>query len=480
MDTPFLRAVTARDPLIGRLLHDRYKVHKRIGKGGMGIVYLAEHVLLRRKVALKILGDRAFASDEMVARFHREATAAAAVGSEHIVDVTDMGMLEDGSFFIVLEYLEGAELALAIANDGPMPLGRAVHVISQLCDALTAVHSAGIVHRDLKPENLFLVSHEGETDFLKVLDFGVCKVFEDRTSGDRPLTRTGTSLGTPEFMAPEQIDGSEDADARADIYAAGAILYFALTGAAPFESASLPRLFMRVSSEPPPSLLALRPDLPPALDAVIKRALQKRPEDRYQSSAELRAALQPFAALPETAPVRARSHRVRVTHDSIPLPPKRTWLPRAPRARVAAIALGCVLLVALSVALSAAWHGHAAAPVRLRSPAQAANAAVKPSAPAADPSHDQAAAPNTAANVLAAPPAEPAQRDAARATHHSRLRKPSEPEQPSAAIAAEPAPEIAPAPAPVPSAAPEAVNSHPEKPKADYGIPQRELKPVFR
>jgi serine/threonine-protein kinase len=295
MESSYSNSIAPRDPLIGRVLHDRYKVEKRIGKGGMGIVYLAEHVLLRRKVALKTLSERAFASDELIARFHREATAAAAVGNEHVVGVTDMGQLDDGSYFVVLEYLDGIEVAHAVAEDGPFKVRRAARLIMQLCEALTAVHAAGIVHRDLKPENLFLVEKNGDRDFLKVLDFGVCKARGSERFGERPLTRTGASLGTPQFMAPEQIENSAAADARTDIYAAGAILFFVLTGRPAFDDAALPRLFMRICSEPPPPIRATRPELPEALEAVIARAMARDPDDRFQSSEELRAALEPFA-----------------------------------------------------------------------------------------------------------------------------------------------------------------------------------------
>jgi serine/threonine-protein kinase len=324
METPYVRAKAARDPLIGVVLHDRYKVEKRIGKGGMGIVYLAEHVLLRRKVALKTLSDRAFASEELVARFHQEAMAAAAVGNEHVVAVTDMGQLDDGSYFVVLEYLDGIELAFAVEENGALPVSRAVHIVLQLCDALTAVHAAGIVHRDLKPENLFLIERAGAPDFVKVLDFGVCKVLDAQRDGGGPLTRTGESLGTPQYMAPEQIEGCNHVDPRTDVYAVGAILFYALTGEEPFRDSALPRLLMRICSEPPPTLRSKRPDLPPALEAVITRAMHKDPADRYQSAAELREALEPFANAELEAPRSAWARSL------IPEPPRASLRPTEP------------------------------------------------------------------------------------------------------------------------------------------------------
>jgi serine/threonine protein kinase len=262
-------ARVVRDPLIGSVLHERYRLLRRIGRGGMGIVYLAEHVLIGRSYAVKVLSERANATDEMVARFHREAMAAASVGSEHVVEVTDMGQLDDGSYFIVMEYLEGLELAKAVAVDGAFDPGRAVRIVCQLCEALSAVHEKGIVHRDLKPENLFLVQQRGEGDFLKVLDFGVCKLLEgpaQRDSDLPALTRTNASLGTPQYMAPEQFHASARVDHRADIHAAAAVLYFMLTGKPPFDAPSLAQLAMRACVEPPPTLLAQRPELPAALD----------------------------------------------------------------------------------------------------------------------------------------------------------------------------------------------------------------------
>jgi serine/threonine protein kinase len=360
-------ARVARDPLVGSVLHERYRVIRRIGRGGMGIVYLAEHVLIGRKYAVKILSERANATDEMVARFHREAVAAAAVGSEHVVEVTDMGRLDDGTTFLVMEYLQGVELADAVSTSGPFAPDRAVKVTCQLCDALTAVHETGIVHRDLKPENLFLIAHEGDADFLKVLDFGVCKLLDgapDLADPDQPpLTRTNASLGTPQYMAPEQFQNSAGVDHRADIHAVGAILYFMLTGRPPFDAPTMGQLFMRICVEPPPPLLALRPELPPALDAVLRRALGKHPDDRYESAAALKAALLPFVDLRAsdappgiTLPAAITNPTLASTRDDRPKTGSRivgarpSWLP--PRSRwlrpllAGALVLGVIAVLA--------------------------------------------------------------------------------------------------------------------------------------
>jgi len=291
--------------LLGRVIEDRYRVCRRIGQGAMGVVYEALHLLINRKVALKTLAAHATLSPASVQRFRREAQAAAAVGNSHIVDVLDMGRIDEGTFYIVLEHLDGCDLGFALAVDGRFSVGRAVHILCQLCDALSAVHAAGIVHRDLKPENIFLIVRDGTRDFVKVLDFGVCK-FDDRDGGR--LTQPGDTVGTPQFMAPEQIEGRRDLDHRVDIYALGALLYYLLTGRAPFDAPNLPRLFLKICSEPSPSILQVDPTLPSELDALVRRAMQKEPERRYKTCAELKAALLPFvhavpslsATLPQT------------------------------------------------------------------------------------------------------------------------------------------------------------------------------------
>ena len=218
-----------KDPLIGQVIQGRYRVHRAIGSGAMGVVYEAHHLLIGRKVAIKVLTARGLLSGDCAARFRREARAAAQVGNSHVVDVLDMGQLDDGSLYIVLEHLAGVHLGWAVAQAGPFSVPRAKHVLCQLCDALSAVHAAGIVHRDLKPENIFLIARDGEPDFVKVLDFGVCR-FND---GDgMSLTGSGDMVGTPLFMAPEQVENQRHIDRRTDVYALGAILHFLLTGRA--------------------------------------------------------------------------------------------------------------------------------------------------------------------------------------------------------------------------------------------------------
>jgi serine/threonine-protein kinase len=280
------------DPLIGQVIQGRYRVGRTLGRGGMGVVYEAEHLLIGRKVAIKTLTARGSLSSAGSVRFRREAQAAASVGNSHVVDVLDMGQLDDGTLFIVLEHLDGVHLGWAVAESRRFSVQRAVRVLCQLCDALSAVHAAGIVHRDLKPENIFLIQRDGEPDFVKVLDFGVCK-FNDAQGVS--LTASGDMVGTPLFMAPEQVENLRDIDHRTDVYALGAILHFLLTGLAPFDAATLPKLFIRICTEPPPSLRAVDDNLPHDLDVIVQRALSKSREQRFESCLALKHALLPFS-----------------------------------------------------------------------------------------------------------------------------------------------------------------------------------------
>jgi serine/threonine-protein kinase len=336
---------TPSTPLIGQTLDGRYRIVRPIGKGGMGTVYLAEHVRLRSQVAVKTLLPELCGSADVVERFHREAVAAASIGSDHIAHVTDMGTLEGAGHYIVMEYLEGADLAWTVAKDGPLDVRRVLRVALQLCEALSAVHAAGIVHRDLKPENLFLVARGGQPDFLKILDFGICK-FREALDSMRRVTASGVALGTPQYMPPEQIEGRADIDARADIYAVGAILFFALAGMPPFDAPSVPGVFRRICLNDPPDLRALRLDVPVALCAVIGRALAKTPEERYSSALELRAALGAvldsleLPALPAVEPAPGASRPTEPQPRSSLIPGRRRWPGRLFLAGVAAGSVG--------------------------------------------------------------------------------------------------------------------------------------------
>jgi tRNA A-37 threonylcarbamoyl transferase component Bud32 len=280
------------DPVVGRLLSERYRVLRKLGEGGMAAVYLAEHVVIQKKVALKVLAPELARREELAARFLQEARAASRIGQENVIDISDYGRA-DGLAFFVMEYLEGHDLGAVLRATGAIGWPRARGIVVQICRALRAAHALGIIHRDLKPENVFLLEREGRADFVKLLDFGIAKVPGDLGGGDGPrLTRTGMIFGTPEYMAPEQAEG-KPTDHRADLYAVGCVLYHCLTGSAPFFADTFMAMLTKhlVEIAPPPSVR--RPDLniPPAVDALVARALEKDREHRFASAEVFMAAV---------------------------------------------------------------------------------------------------------------------------------------------------------------------------------------------
>ncbi len=280
----------AASRLVGTTLGGRYLVRRLVGEGGMGRVYEAEHLEIGKRVGLKILHPAYSRTPEVVERFRREARAASKVGHPHIVNVTDSGTTADGSFFFVMEFVEGVELGLVIYKEGPMQTTRMLVITEQVCQALQAAHDAGVIHRDLKPENILLVGKKGETDYVKVLDFGIAKssdVEEPQTSGRR-LTRPGVAMGTPEYMAPEQAAG-KPADPRSDIYAVGSIMYEMLTGTPPYDGDNVMEVLHKKANESPRPLSELRPEIPPVIEALIERAMAREPAQRPQTMAILAA-----------------------------------------------------------------------------------------------------------------------------------------------------------------------------------------------
>ena len=287
------------DPMIGSLIGGKYRILRRLGVGGMGSVYLGEHDVLKRRVAIKCLNNNYSQHEDLATRFHREALAANAVNSEHIVEVTDMGKLDDGTMFMVLEYLEGRDLSNLIEESGKLPFARVVNIVLQICSALAKVHEKGIIHRDLKPSNIYLIKRDSNPDFVKVLDFGVSK-FEVSLDGKKTaLTAIGETLGTPYYMSPEQVDGCCTVDSRTDIYSLGCIIFNALTGIHPFNADSLALLLCNICRQPPPSLRSHRPDVPEAFERVWFKTMAKQKEQRYSDCLELREALLPFRGVRE-------------------------------------------------------------------------------------------------------------------------------------------------------------------------------------
>ena len=279
----------------GTMLEGKYRVERLLGAGGMGSVWIAEHVTLHRAVAIKVLDSAAARRDPHAAqRFLREAQTAARLRSDHIVDVLDMGKFDDGTPFLVMELLEGDALSTRIRSAGRLSQGEAAQLVDQLLEGLGAAHAAGVVHRDIKPDNCFITQKNGR-DHLKLLDFGISKVAA--TSPDAPemrMTRTGVVMGTPYYMAPEQARGAKEIDHRCDLYAAGAILYECVTGRVPFEAESVNELLFKIVLEPlaPPGGLA--PELDEAFEGVVMRAMAREAADRFQTAEEFRNALAPF------------------------------------------------------------------------------------------------------------------------------------------------------------------------------------------
>jgi eukaryotic-like serine/threonine-protein kinase len=280
--------------LIGSTISDRYLIQKLLGEGGMGAVYQAEHTLMRKRMAIKVLHPEMTRLPEVVARFEREAMAAAHIDHPHVVTATDFGKLDDGSFFLALEYVEGMSLREVIAQ-GRLDLGRALHITRQIAGALQRAHMLKIVHRDLKPENVMLVDRDGDADFVKVLDFGIAKVqmgelgTNDRAGPEQNvLTQAGMVYGTPEYMAPEQALG-QPVDARADLYALGVITYEMLTGHRPFEADSKVALLgMQVTAPVPPmSVKSADANVPPEVEALVGRLLMKEATERTGDAKEI-------------------------------------------------------------------------------------------------------------------------------------------------------------------------------------------------
>lgn len=274
----------------GDVIADKYRIEAVVGRGGMSVVYRATHLHLDQLVAIKVLSAAALVMPEYVARLKREARAASRIRSEHVVRIFDIGELStNGIPYLVMEHLVGADLAGVLAKRGPLPLHFAVECVLQACEALAEAHALGIIHRDLKPANLFLIEGVDGSPCVKVLDFGISRMI--RRNALSQLTDPGTVLGTPSYMAPEQMEAAESIDARSDIWAIGAILFELLVGRPPFAGDSLPRLFVKIMRSKTPRPSAFRDDVDPGLDEVVARCLAIDPARRYATVADLAWAL---------------------------------------------------------------------------------------------------------------------------------------------------------------------------------------------
>ncbi len=311
-------------PTEGDIVAGKYRVDKILGRGGMGLVVGATHTLLDQRVAIKFL--TAEAEGELLARFGREARAVAKLKSEYVARVFDVGELEDGTPYMVMEYLAGKDLGDISKLRGKLPIEEAVLYILQACHAVAEAHGVGIIHRDLKPSNLFLTTTPDGENCVKVLDFGISKDTnaEPFSEGDGELTKTSMVLGTPYYMSPEQMRSARSVDARSDVWSMGAILYQLLTNDKPFRAASFPELVVKVLQEEPPPPTRRNSDIPAGLELVMLRCLQKDPGQRFANIAEFAIALAPFGP-PAADALAERIARVveRSTQVSLPAISKR-------------------------------------------------------------------------------------------------------------------------------------------------------------
>ncbi|MBI2897240.1 MAG: protein kinase [Deltaproteobacteria bacterium] len=290
------------DPMIGSVFAERYRIVRRIGEGGMGVVYEAEHVVIEKRVAVKLLRESYAGRADVLERFKQEAKSASRIGHENIVDITDFGQTENGGVFFVMEYLEGEDLADVLRKSRTVPSDRAVPIVLQVCKGLSAAHGKGIIHRDMKPENIFLAGRDGSRDFVKILDFGIAKMNElDGKPGEpgRRLTKTGMIFGTPEYMSPEQAAGRA-LDHRVDIYSVGVIMYEMFVGRVPFTGDTFMGILTKHMFDAPPPMRQINPRvvIQPALEGVIFKALSKEPGKRHQTMTALLEDVQHAVANP--------------------------------------------------------------------------------------------------------------------------------------------------------------------------------------
>jgi serine/threonine-protein kinase len=391
---------------VGDVLLGKYRIDRVLGAGGMGMVLAAHHLKLGQRVAIKLLLPEALEDESSSVRFEREARAAASIRSEHTVKVADIGTLESGAPYMVMEYLEGENLAERLQRRGGVPIDETVEIVLQTCEVLAEAHSLGIIHRDLKPANLFCVTDADNRISVKVLDFGISKVTSGRASAAKmSMTKTNAVMGSPFYMSPEQMESPRTVDARTDIWGIGIILYELLVGTVPFEGETLPEICMKIARQSVPSIRRHRLDVPPGLEAVVMKCLEKGRDERYASVAELAHALGPFAPRRGQTSIDRISRVSSLTPVQMPPDGPRTsapamagswwksvrWPSRRPRT------LGPVAIAAIAAVLLAAAGGWIERALSNRSSTSAATTSSESVAPT-----------SRKAAALRAPPAESA------------------------------------------------------------------------
>jgi serine/threonine protein kinase len=355
-----LRPKAGDDPLIGRVIADRYLMLARLGEGGMGRVYLAEHVKMGRQCAIKVMNPSLVNDTESVTRFAREASNAARILHPNVAAVFDYGDA-DKIVYLVMEFVDGESLSTILKREGPLDPRRAVDLARQVADGLAAAHELGIIHRDLKPDNIIVARSRSQKEIPKVVDFGIAKAMSEVPQD--ALTRSGLVIGTPEYMSPEQLIG-DPIDARADIYSLGCILYQMLTGTPAFAADSREQMIRRRLHEPPPHIREVMPELPRRLDTVLVHMLARSPGDRLASAAEVRDALNPALVLAgwdsAAAGPRARP-QMQLTSTGFSVHPALQPTVRMPverRSNTGRVATGIVILAAASLGGVLYWSEH--------------------------------------------------------------------------------------------------------------------------
>ena len=302
-DGQTLRSAGPASDLVGQVIADRYHVIKKLGEGGMGQVYLAEHVKMGRRSAIKVMNPSMVHDPDAVARFNREASNASRITHPNVCAIYDFGETPDGIIYLAMEFIEGEPLTDLLEREGALSVPRAVHIFLQVAEALQAAHDLGIVHRDLKPDNIMLARRKDGADVVKVVDFGIAKAVGGDQAGQK-VTKTGLVVGTPEFMSPEQLSG-DALDGRSDLYSLALVFYRMLSGKLPFEATTVQETMIKRLTDEPTTLAGARPDLtfPPGLQPVLDTALARSPVDRYQTVAKLAADVAAVTGRPAPAAV---------------------------------------------------------------------------------------------------------------------------------------------------------------------------------
>ncbi|MCG8449613.1 MAG: serine/threonine protein kinase, partial [Pirellulales bacterium] len=283
-----------REAFVARQL-GQYRLKQMLGSGGMGEVYLAEHQMMKRPCAIKVIRPEKAGNPKVLARFEREVRATAKLSHWNSIDIFDYGRTHDGTFYYVMEFLPGHNIGELVATHGALPPARIVYLMKQVCDALAEAHGQGLIHRDIKPANIYCAYRGGVFDVAKLLDFGLAKPLTN--AKDSELTQEGSITGSPLFMSPEQAMGSGEVDARSDIYSLGAVMYYMATGRPPFAYPQPIKVMVAHASEAPQPLRELNPEIPEELEDIILRCLEKQPEDRFQDVAMLRDMLEGIPTL---------------------------------------------------------------------------------------------------------------------------------------------------------------------------------------